>query len=258
MSSLVIRDMQEQDQYYVGTCTHTNESAVLDEYAKRRIAWLLDKFDAGLRVKVALLDGKHKASLYVMPVEICPTEPLGNNLMTIPCLFVSFQPSGSGIGRALIAAAEQEARLQGKQGITAIGYYIDFWFMPGAFFEKCGFSIVDRQNERAIMWKVIDGNPPAPRFFQPDAKLPLIPGKVVLDLFWMTFCGALDKDTVREVIEEFDDTVILREHCVDDRQLLLKHQINRALYVNGNKVNWNFENPKQPIRAAILKAQNKS
>lgn len=258
MPSLLIRDMQKDDEYFVGTCTHTNESDILDEYAKQRVSWLRSRFNDGVRVKVALLDGEQKGFLYVMPIEVCPTEPLGNNLMSIPCLFVSFQPSGSGIGRALLAAAEEEVRLQGKQGIVTIGNYTDFWFMPGPFFEKCGFSVVDRQGERAIMWKVLDGEPAPPCFFRPNAQLPLVSEKVVLDLFWMTFCGALDKEIVHEVIEEFNDTVVLREHCVDDRDVLLTHQVNRGLFVNGDKVEWNFENPKKGIRAAIVEAQDAS
>jgi len=258
MSSIVIRDMQEDDYYFVGTCTHINESAIMDEYAKLRISWLRKGFDDGIRVKVALVDGERRGFLYVMPIEVCPTEPLGTGLMSIPCLAVSFQPSGSGIGRALVGAAEKEAQLQGKKGLATIGYYTAFWFMPGPFFEKCGFSIVDRQGERAIMWKVHDEEPKRPSFFQPNAELPLVPGKVVLDLFWMTFCGALDKEIVREVFQEFSDTAILREHCVDDRDILLRHQINRGLFVNGNRVEWNYESPKEGIRAAIAQAERVS
>jgi hypothetical protein len=80
MSSLMIRDMQKEDEYFVGTCTHTNESAILDEYAKRRISWLRNRFDDGARVKGALRDGPRKGFLYVMPIEVCPTDVNGNKV----------------------------------------------------------------------------------------------------------------------------------------------------------------------------------
>ena len=39
--SLVIRDMKEEDEYYVGTCTHVNENNIeREESCRRRIAWL--------------------------------------------------------------------------------------------------------------------------------------------------------------------------------------------------------------------------
>jgi GNAT superfamily N-acetyltransferase len=128
MGSLIIRDMQANDEYFVGSCSHAKESDKLDIYAQRRISWLNKKYDNGVRAKVALADGKRVGFLFVMPIEVCPIEPLGTELMSIPCLFVSYKPTGSGVGRALLSAAEKEARLQGKPGIATVGNYTGFWF----------------------------------------------------------------------------------------------------------------------------------
>lgn len=257
MTSVIIRDMKEEDEYYVFSCSHANNAADLNKFQKNKKSWFYERYNDGARAKVALVDGKRRGFVNVMPIELCPVEPLGTDLMSIPCLFVSYRPSGSGIGRALIVAAEEEAKLQGKEGIVTIGNYNDFWFMPGSFFEKCGYTVVKKKGERAIMWKVFKGAPNPPVFFKENSETSLISGKIVLDLFWMTFCGAEDKDVVCEVMKEFDDEVVLREHCVDDRELLLRHQINRGLFVNGKKVDWDYEDPKKGVRLAIRNVTQK-
>ena len=106
------------------------------------------------------------------------------------------------------------------------------------------------------MWKVFTNSPQKPVFFQPSFRGEPLRDKIVLDIFWMTFCGAMDRDIVLEVAKEFGDTVVVREHCVDDRKILLEHQINRGLLVNGKKVEWDFENPKHSVRAAITNARD--
>ena len=55
--TLIIRDMTEDDEYYVGTCTHVNENNTEYEWScPRRISCLRSMESKGLRVKVALLD----------------------------------------------------------------------------------------------------------------------------------------------------------------------------------------------------------
>ena len=81
MSSIKVRDMQEADEYYVSTCSHINESDELDAHARQRLQWLKANYEKGLRVKVALLDDNPKGSLYLIPIEICPWGPLGEDLL---------------------------------------------------------------------------------------------------------------------------------------------------------------------------------
>ena len=139
MPAIQIQDMDQTSEYFVGTCSHIHETDEADAVAKRRIAWLKSKHQEGLRVKVAILDGKPVGFLHVMPIEICPWGPLGKDLSAIPCLYVLNDSKSQGAGAGLIAEAEKEARRQGKKGIVTVGYYHDFWFMPARFFEKCGF-----------------------------------------------------------------------------------------------------------------------
>ena len=91
--------------------------------------------------------------LYLIPVEVCPCTMIGQDLMVIPCLWVLQRARQMGVGKALLAEAEQETRRQGKKALATVAFYHDFWFMPAAFFEQNGFSVVNRQGKDAILWR---------------------------------------------------------------------------------------------------------
>jgi len=260
MSAVEIRDMQIADEYFVATCTHENESAEIDACARRRLAWLKSMYEKGLRVKVAILDDSQVGFLYLMPIEICPWGPLGSDLLVIPCLVALSKLKGEGIGRALINEAEEEARSQKKKGIVIIGFYHEHWFMPAPYFEKRGFKVGQRKGERAILWKTFDSSADPPRFLEPNYQFKPLPDKVVIDLFWNTFCETSDIEAqrVQEVAAEFEDSVVLHEYCADDRNILLRYQIPRGIFVNGKEIWWGYEAPKDGIRKAISQAVKKT
>ncbi len=257
MSTIEVRDMIPADEYFVSTCTHVNESEELDASALRRREWLLSKVPAGLRVKVALRDGERVGFLYAMPVEVSPWGPLGEDLLVFPCLYVLNEEQKQGAGAALMAAAEAEARRQALKGLATYGYHWEgFWFMPAPFFEKHGYEAVERRGDVSLMWKPLQRDAAPPCMFSPDYTFVPVPGKVVVDLFWHTFCLTCEVEAarVKEVAAEFGDEVVLREYCGDDRDILLRHQIPRAIYVQGNEIGWGYEAPRDGIRDAIRAA----
>ncbi|MHC4259746.1 MAG: GNAT family N-acetyltransferase, partial [Planctomycetota bacterium] len=156
MPAVEVRDMEPADEYFVSACSHVNESDELDAHARQRLQWLRANYEKGLRVKVGLVDDNPAGFLYLIPIEICPWGPLGEDLMVLPCLWVVKKAQNKGIGTALIASAEKETEHRKRKGLTVIGFYHDFWFMPAPFFEMCGFSAVQRKKDAAILWKVFD------------------------------------------------------------------------------------------------------
>ncbi len=58
MSKVQICDMDTTTEYFVGTCSHVDESDEIDAASKRRTKWFRDMHKKGLRVKVALLDDR--------------------------------------------------------------------------------------------------------------------------------------------------------------------------------------------------------
>ena len=256
MAEVEIRDMSSADEYFVATCSHVKESDEIDACGQRRLAWLRKAHEAGLRVKVGIVSGEHAGFLYVMPIEISPCGPLGRDLSVIPCLYVLEKGKGKGLGRDLIGAAEDAARTQGKKGLVVVGHYHDFWFMPAPFFEKCGFSVARRRDNMALLWKVYDASAEAPSFLESHYSFEPIADKVVVDLFWNTFCETSDieAERVREVVTEFPDSAVLREYCSDDTATLSRYQTPRAIFIDGKPIGWGYEAPKEGIREALSQA----
>ncbi len=254
---LIIKDMEECDKYYVGTCTHINESEEIDVCSEIRNEWFEEMFDRGLRIKVAILDGEHVGFIYMLPIEISPWGPLGEDLMFIPCLVSDEE--GKGVGNALIGSAEHVAKEQGKKGILTRAYFSDFFFMPGEFFERCGFEVArkrdfkDEDLTEVLMWKVFDHPVEKVDFLEQDYEYKPVEGKVVIDLFWNTFCqtSVIEANRVKKIAEEYGDEVLLNEHRIDDRDDLLEHGIYRGIFVNGEEISWGFEAPEKGIREAV-------
>jgi GNAT superfamily N-acetyltransferase len=260
--SIETHDMDSNDECFVATCTHINESEEMDASGVRRLAWLRAMHERGSRVKVATFGGRVAGFLHAMPIEISPWGPLGRDLMVIPCLVSASK--GHGVGQALLAAAEEEARRQGRKGIVTIGHYHDFWFMPAAFFEAKGFSkcgrvrkgYFGRETRTAMLWRVFDKRVEAPTLLKPNYKFKPLAGKVVIDLFWNAFCqtSAIEAQRVREVAAEFGGSVVLNEYSADDRAALLSHQIPRGIFINGREIWWGHEAPSDGIRQAITQS----
>ncbi|MHC1604812.1 MAG: GNAT family N-acetyltransferase [Candidatus Methanofastidiosia archaeon] len=265
MDLVTIRDMGDSDKYFVGTCTHVNDTpncllrCEIDYSAKRRIAWLQNLYNKNVRTKVACINDEPVGFMHLIPIEVCPWGPIGDDLLVIPCLVVLSKTGKRGIGKKLLALAEEEALSQGFKGLATICYYHSHWFMPAGFFEKCGFKVAKRKNEEAILWKVYDPSVKEPTMLTPDYNFKCNPDRVTIDLFWNTFCptSSIEAQRVREVAEEFGDKIVLNEYCADDRRVFLRYQLPRGIFVNGKEVWYGHEAPKEGIRKTILKALEK-
>lgn len=259
MAEILVRDMLPEDEPYVSTCSHVDESDEIDACGAGRRKLLRGLVERGAVVKAALLDGAPVGFAYGVPIESSSWGPLGENLMAIPCLYVTKRASGRGIGRAMMEGIERDAREVGRDGTTVSGFR-DVpgaeWFMPAAFFEHIGYVSVDERGREVLFWKPFSSDASPPHFLEPDYTYEPVPGKVVVDLFWNGFCQTSDIEAarVREVCAEFADRVILRERCAEDRDALLACQISRAIFVDGREIGWGYEAPKDGIREAIDEA----
>jgi len=256
MPVLGVRDAGPDSIYFVGTCSHVGESPEIDTASRQRIAWFKVAGQQGLVIKVAFLDGEPVGFIYVMPVEISPWGPIGNDIAVIPCLWVTPAHKGKGVGSALLAEAEETTSGRGYHAISTVAYYHDFWFMPAGFFESNDYSKVAVRGEQALMWKVFNPKARPPRFLRRKFVFEPVESRVVVDLFYNTFCqtSVIEAARVREVAAEYGGEVILNEYPADDRQVLLRYEIPRAIFVNGKEIGWGYEAPKDGIRKAISEA----
>ena len=259
MPELEVRKVGPDSIYFVGTCSHVSESKEIDAAARRRLAWLKAAEQSGLEIRVAFLGEKPIGFAYVMPIEISPWGPIGSDLAVVPCLWVLPEFKGNGAGGALMAAAAEVAEERGYSGIVTMGFYHDFWLLPARFFESQGFSKIAERGEEAILWKEFGTGARAPRFLRRKFVFRPVKGKVVVDLFYNTFCltSTVEAERVREVAGEYGDSVILNEYAADSRETLMRYEIPRAIYVNGKEIGWGYEAPKDGIREAISDALRK-
>lgn len=63
MTDIKICDMGKDDEYFVSTCSHINESDEIDRSGQRRLAWLKAMYSQGLRIKVSLCNDEHAGML---------------------------------------------------------------------------------------------------------------------------------------------------------------------------------------------------
>ena len=258
MSEIIVRDMQSEDEVFVGSCTHVNETDEWDAVCAKRMEWFHKMYnEKGLRIKVALVKGEHAGFIYLYPIETSPWGPVGKDLMVITCLVAHSKFKNQGVGKALMQAAEEEAMKQGRKGICVTGYYWEEpWFMPAEFFKKMGYTEVQRKGNAALFFKKFSEEGKPPRFFESKYKFEPIPGKVVVDLFYTHSCLTTytEAERVRKVCAEFRDKVVLNQYNSDDPETLHKYGVWRAIYVNGSGIGWGYEAPWEGIREAIRKA----
>jgi GNAT superfamily N-acetyltransferase len=254
--SIVIRDMQEEDGLFASTCGHMHETEADVFCHERRLPWIRKQYSEGFRTKVALSDDKHAGLLFLSPIEAVP-ELQGTQTCVIKCVAVTEDFRHLGIGRSLVAEAESEAMRNRYTGIATVAFYHDFWFMPAPFFERCGYTQAEKNGRTAIMWKPFDKTAVAPSFCRTRYEFVPVPGKIAVDLFWSDSCRTtcIEAENVRQVVAELGDSVILRDHCVDDPVVRAKHPVGRGIFINGKSVSWGHEAAKDALLTVLREAQ---
>jgi GNAT superfamily N-acetyltransferase len=257
-------DLTDEHVHFVAACTHVDDAnEEIESAATVRAAWLKDNLLKGLRVKVAVDNGKPVGFAHCLPIELGTWGMSGSDLMTVPCLTLKYsyvygQKRGSGYGRALIEAVESEAR-KTKKGVAVLAYDNDFWFMPASFFMRLGYRQVSKQGDTVIMLKTFEPveHPVMHRLnYQPN----LVLGKVVVDAFWNPICqtSLVEIIRIREVCAEYGDNLILNEYNCGDKDVLEQYQTERAIFINGELKGWGYEAPKDGLRQEIESAEDVS
>ena len=85
---ILVREMQQEDEYFVGTCSHTDESEETDDSGVRRQRCLERMKLDGARVYVGFVDKARAGFIHTMPIELSPWGPIGRDLLFVPCLLL--------------------------------------------------------------------------------------------------------------------------------------------------------------------------
>ena len=255
---LSVVDADDRYLRYVSLCTHIDsDDQVRDEAAEMRLRWLKDQLrEGGMSVKVAVDEkGDPLGFVHLIPIELPASGMVGKDLMVIPCLTLGYQQvyaqrRGSGVGRVLLEASEQEAKRRGFKGLAVHAYDGDFWFMPSGFFRRMGFRRVSEDSE---IWVRKWGEAADPSLRPARYEYVPIPGKVVIDYFWSPFCLTVCQEllNVRSASEEFGGKVVLREHRADDPEVAKRYGLSRALFIDGERKDWGYAAPRDELRKVI-------
>ena len=164
------------------------------ESGPRKGQWYAKMKGKGLRVKLARDDdGQIAGMVQYLPVEHSFIE--GQDLYFIHCLWVHGYKQGRGdrrgrgIGKALLAAAEADARALGAKGIAAWGISLPFW-MRASWFKKQGFRRADNNGGSILMWKPFAPEAVPPRWIRERRRPTPTPGKVTVTSFVNGWCLA--------------------------------------------------------------------
>jgi GNAT superfamily N-acetyltransferase len=236
-------------------------SADARESGPKRRQWLdRCQTQCGLRAKLALDDnGAEGGMIQYGPIEHSHVD--GSGLYFIYCIHVHGYRQGRGdfrkrgMGQALLAAAEQDAREQGAAGMAAWGMWLPLW-MRASWFRKHGYRTADRQGMSALVWKPFTDDAQPPRWYPRTGKRPEpIPGKVNVTAFTSGWCLAqnLVFERARRAATEFGDQVVFREIDTSDSSSVAEWGVADAVLVDGRNLQKGPPPSYETIRKAIAR-----
>ncbi len=233
----------------------------LKEGGDRKRAWYDRMIEHGLRVKLALNDqGAVGGMIQYVPIEYSVAE--GANLYFINCIWVHGHKQGRGnfqhrgMGRALLEAAEIDARSLKAKGMVSWGLVLPA-FMRASWFKKQGYQVVDREGLQALLWKPFTGDARPPKWRRQKPAIVLEPGKVTVTAYCSGWCPAqnLAYERVRRAVAdpEFSGKIVLREFDTCGLAGLSPLGMLDALFVNNKQIRTGPPPSYERIRKLISK-----
>jgi len=223
-----IIDLNEENKHLYFVCLE-DWSDEMKEAGNHKECWYNKIKDKGLRVKFAADDnGIIGGMIQYIPIEHSMAQ--GKNLYFINCIWVHAYKQGrgnfrkQGMGKALLKAAEEDAKALGAKGIAAWGLSIPVW-MKASWFKKQGYKKTDKQSMRVLLWKKFIENAEPPKWI--DKKKPEIildSNKVIITAYKNGWCPAsnITYERVKKVANEFPNDVIFNTIDTIDKETIVK------------------------------------
>ena len=246
---------QEHEATYFACLEEWSEE--MREAGPHKEAWYHRLSGRGLRVKMAQSDdGVIAGMIQYVPAEHAPIE--GTDLNFVLCIWVHGYKRGignyqrRGMGKALLAAAAEDTRLQGRSGLAAWGLALPF-FMRASWFKKRGYTPVDRQGVRVLLWKPFVEGAPSPRWIRRRKTPGETPGQVTVTAFMSGWCPAQNivYERARRACEELGERAVFKPVHTYDREVFLEWGISDGLFIDGREMRTGPPPSYEKIRKAI-------
>ena len=255
-------DLTEEHERLYFVCLE-DWSEEMKEAGDHKETWYRKMKDRGLRVKLALDDqGQVGGMIQYVPIEESFAE--GRDLYFVNCIWVHGYKKGRGnyqkrgMGKALLRAAEADAKTLGANGLVAWGVALPF-FMKASWFKRQGYTRVDRQGMQVLLWKPFADDAVAPKWIRPKKKPKAVPGQVTVTAFLNGWCPAqnLVFERAKRAASELGDKVVFQGINTFDRQLLLEWGIADGLFIDERQVRTGPPPSYKKIRRMIAKRVKK-
>jgi GNAT superfamily N-acetyltransferase len=225
----------------------------INEGGDHKARWLAKMRDKGLRVKLALDDrGEVGGMIQYVPIEEAFVE--GRGLYFVHCIWVHGHKQGRGnfqkrgMGTALLAAAEEDARELGAKGLAAWGMALPF-FMRASWFKKHGYKKADSVGMQVLLWKPFTEDAEPPRWIRKKKTPEPEPGRVtVMNMAY---------ERAKRAASEFGDKVTFRTVDTFDRTTFAEWGEPDAIFVDGKGLRMGPPPTFKKIRKRIAKRAKK-
>jgi GNAT superfamily N-acetyltransferase len=196
----------------------------------------------GLRVKLAKDEkGEIGGMIQYIPIEHSFVE--GKGLYFINCIWVHGHKDGrgnfqnQGMGKALLNAAEEDARQLNAKGIAAWGMLIPV-FMRAKWFKKQGYKKVARNGIMSLLWKPFTEDAVPPKWIKAKKKPALTPDKVTVTALINGWCPvqSINAERAKRAASEFGDKVIFNEISTLDRNTFLEWGISDTIFIEEKDI----------------------
>lgn len=215
------------------------ESDEMREAGDHKTRWYDKMRDRGLRVKLALDEERRAVGMIqYLPIEQSIAE--GHDLYMVLCIWVHGyrqgvgKHQGHGIGSALLAAAEQDARDLGAKGLAAWGITLPFW-MRASWFKKHGYETADRAEGRELVWKRFTEDAEAPTWIAPGPTPEPVPGHVTMTSYLSGWCPAMNlaHERAKRAAEELGPPVAFVSVDTSEPAAMRHHGHTDSVFLDG-------------------------
>jgi GNAT superfamily N-acetyltransferase len=256
---------ETESQYF---CCLEEWSDDIKEAGDHKQKWYNQMKEKGLKVKFALDDNDVIGGMIqYIPIEHSIFK--GENLYVVLCIWVHGHKQGRGdyrkrgMGKALLKAAEEDAKQLGVNGLVTWGLIIPV-FMRASWFKKHGYKVVDKSGITRLLWKPFNKNAIPPKFIRPKKLPEKGDGKVNVSMFRNGWCQTMNVacERAKRASLNFPGKINLQEFETTDKEVVNEWGISDALYIDGKEVRVGpapaYEKIRNKIQRRVRKIKNVS